>query len=123
MRSAQTDLILFGTLFSWLQQTVEIAAAMGFVMTETYCGNQDSAGMSAEGQIAIAAGEHYIPGLPETRRLEGFSDAAFSIVITLLVLEIHRPNALPGKLGEELVRDWSSYLAYAVAFIYVGVIW
>jgi uncharacterized membrane protein len=123
MRSAQTDLILFAALFSWLHQTVEIAAPMGFVMTETYCGNQDSAGMSAEGQIAIAAGEHYIPGLPETRRLEGFSDAAFSIVITLLVLEIHRPNALSGKLGEELARDCSSYLAYAVAFIYVGVIW
>jgi uncharacterized membrane protein len=39
------------------------------------------------------------------------------------VLEIHRPNTLPGKLGEELLRDWSSYLAYAVAFIYVGAIW
>ncbi|HWW36036.1 MAG TPA: TMEM175 family protein, partial [Xanthobacteraceae bacterium] len=37
--------------------------------------------------------------------------------------KIHRPNALPGKLGEELLRDWSSYLVYAVAFIYVGVIW
>ena len=57
------------------------------------------------------------------RRLEGFSDAAFSIIITLLVLEIHRPSALPGKLGDELLRNWSSYLAYAVAFIYVGVIW
>src|ERR1700733_12323772 len=63
------------------------------------------------------------PEFPETRRLEGFSDAAFSIIITLLVLEIHRPSAAPGKLGEELLRDWSSYLAYAVAFIYVGVIW
>src|ERR1700734_3373371 len=63
------------------------------------------------------------PALPETRRLEGFSDAAFSIIITLLVLEIHRPNAAPGRLGEELLRDWSSYLAYAVAFIYVGIIW
>ncbi|WP_161491326.1 TMEM175 family protein [Bradyrhizobium neotropicale] len=61
--------------------------------------------------------------LPETRRLEGFSDGAFSIIITLLVLEIHRPNAAPGKLGEELLREWSSYLAYALAFIYVGVIW
>jgi len=62
-------------------------------------------------------------GLPETRRLEGLSDAAFSIIITLLVLEIHRPSAAPGALGEELIKEWPSYLAYAVAFIYVGVIW
>jgi uncharacterized membrane protein len=62
-------------------------------------------------------------GLPETRRLEGLSDAAFSIIITLLVLEIHRPSAAPGRLGEELLMEWPSYLAYAVAFIYVGVIW
>jgi uncharacterized membrane protein len=26
-------------------------------------------------------------------------------------------------LGEELLQEWSSYIAYAVAFIYVGVIW
>jgi uncharacterized membrane protein len=69
------------------------------------------------------AREVRVPALPETRRLEGFSDAAFSIVITLLVLEIHRPNAAPGRLGEELLAEWSSYLAYAVAFVYVGVIW
>jgi uncharacterized membrane protein len=61
--------------------------------------------------------------LPEPRRVEGFSDAAFSIIITLLVLEIHRPDARPGTLAEELLSEWSSYLAYAVAFIYVGVIW
>lgn len=63
------------------------------------------------------------PDLPETRRLEGFSDAAFSIIITLLVLEIHRPAAGPGKLSAELLAQWPSYAAYAVAFIYVGVIW
>ncbi|WP_168607582.1 TMEM175 family protein [Rhizobium ruizarguesonis] len=61
--------------------------------------------------------------LPEPRRLEGLSDAAFSIIITLLVLEIHRPNAYPGHLVEELLAAWSSYLAYVVAFIYVGIIW
>jgi uncharacterized membrane protein len=38
-------------------------------------------------------------------------------------LEIHRPNAAPGRLAEELLAEWSSYLAYAVAFIYMGVIW
>lgn len=61
--------------------------------------------------------------LPEPRRLEGFSDAAFSIIITLLVLEIHRPHAAEGHLAQELLNAWSSYIAYAVAFIYVGVIW
>jgi uncharacterized membrane protein len=59
----------------------------------------------------------------ETRRVEGFSDAAFAIVITLLVLEIHRPKAIPGQLSHELLLEWSSYLAYAVSFVYVGVIW
>jgi hypothetical protein len=37
--------------------------------------------------------EDFNRGLVETHRLEGLSDAAFSIIITLLVLEIHRPDA------------------------------
>lgn len=71
----------------------------------------------------VAEDEDTVGFLPEPRRLEGLSDAAFSIVITLLVLEIHRPNAYPGRLGDELIAAWSSYLAYVVAFIYVGIIW
>lgn len=62
-------------------------------------------------------------GLCDPHRLEGFSDAAFSIIITLLVLEIHRPDAAPGRLGPDLLAEWPSYLAYILAFIYVGVIW
>jgi uncharacterized membrane protein len=61
--------------------------------------------------------------LVETTRVEVLSDGVFAIIITLLVLEIHRPTAVPGKLVEELLKEWPSYLAYAVAFIYVGVIW
>jgi uncharacterized membrane protein len=76
-----------------------------------------------ENKAGPTAGERLIFGLPEPRRLEGFSDAAFSILITLLVLEIHRPSAAPGRLGEELLVGWSSYLAYAVAFINVRIIW
>jgi uncharacterized membrane protein len=52
-----------------------------------------------------------------------FSDGAFAIIITLLVLEIHRPNAAQGALAKDLVGEWPSYLAYAVPFIYVGIIW
>jgi uncharacterized membrane protein len=61
--------------------------------------------------------------LAGTTRLETLSDGAFAIIITLLVLEIHRPSAAPGKLAEELLKEWPSYVAYALAFIYVGVIW
>jgi uncharacterized membrane protein len=55
--------------------------------------------------------------------VEALCDGVFAIIITLLVLEIQRPNAAPGKLAEELVKEWPSYLAYAGAFLYVGVIW
>jgi TMEM175 potassium channel family protein len=61
--------------------------------------------------------------LAETTRLEALCDGVFAIIITLLVLEIHRSNAEPGKLAEQLLREWPSYLAYAIAFLYVGVIW
>jgi uncharacterized membrane protein len=74
--------------------------------------------MSAE-----ARGEERERALSELHRLEGFSDGAFAIIITLLVIEIHRPDVLPGKLGEGLFLEWPSYLAYAVAFVYVGVVW
>jgi uncharacterized membrane protein len=53
----------------------------------------------------------------------GLCDGVFAIIITLLVLEIHRPNAEPGSLAQELIREWPSYIAYGVAFLYVGVIW
>lgn len=56
-------------------------------------------------------------------RLEALSDGAFAIIITLLVIEIHRPNATPGRLAGELLKEWPTYLAYAVAFLNVGVIW
>jgi uncharacterized membrane protein len=61
--------------------------------------------------------------LVSARRVEALSDATFAIIITLLVLEIHRPIVAAGALAVALLKDWPSYLAYAVAFVYVGVIW
>src|SRR6266436_5710521 len=56
-------------------------------------------------------------------RVEIFSDGVFAIIITLMVLEIHRPVAAPGKLAEEILKAWPAYLSYALAFLYVGIIW
>jgi hypothetical protein len=46
----------------------------GLAIMETFCRNQDTTSMSMEGKIA-KAGEQLAHGLPETRRLEDFSDA------------------------------------------------
>ena len=56
-------------------------------------------------------------------RVYGFSDGFFAIIITLLVIEIRRPHADEGELGTALIQAWPSYAAFALAFIYVGVIW
>jgi hypothetical protein len=52
----------------------------------------------------LSAVEHHVLTLPEPRRSEGLSDASFSIIITLLVLEIHRPNVGPGGLPTSCSR-------------------
>jgi uncharacterized membrane protein len=57
-------------------------------------------------------------------RLEAFSDGVFAIAITLLVLDIHVPNPTTGSdLAGELGAEWPSYVAYAVSFLTIGIIW
>jgi uncharacterized membrane protein len=60
---------------------------------------------------------------PSSVRVEAFSDAVFAIIITLLVLEIGRPEVGHGNLGSELLHQWPEYLAFVVSFLYIGVIW
>ncbi len=61
--------------------------------------------------------------LAEPGRLVALCDGVFAIIITLLVLEVHRPDAARGQLAHELLKAWPSYLAYVLAFVHVGVIW
>ena len=58
----------------------------------------------------------------ETGRVEAFSDGVFAIAITLLILTIEPPSR-GEHLGHELVRLWPSYLAYAVSFLTIGIMW
>jgi len=55
-----------------------------------------------------------------TNRLEAFSDGVFAIAATLLILNVVEPA---GPLGQGLLQIWASYVAYAVSFVTIGVIW
>jgi uncharacterized membrane protein len=60
----------------------------------------------------------------EKGRLEAFSDGVIAIAITLLVLDIHvPPPGTEGGLAAALGRQWPSYVAYAVSFLTIGIIW
>lgn len=67
------------------------------------------------------------PGeMPSPGRTESFSDGVFSIIITLLVLDLRVPRlvALRGEtLGAALLDQWPTYLAFALTFLQVGVVW
>jgi uncharacterized membrane protein len=60
------------------------------------------------------------PPTISTSRLETFSDGVFAIAATLLILDV---RAGPGELGAELRHSWPSYVAYAVSFLTIGIIW
>ena len=57
-------------------------------------------------------------------RLEAFADGVFAIAATLLILNVD--GAVGGEgidLGTELRHAWPSYLAYAVSFVTIGIMW
>jgi uncharacterized membrane protein len=57
-------------------------------------------------------------------RLEAFADGVFAIAATLLILTVD--GAVGGEgvdLGADLRHAWPSYVAYAVSFVTIGVMW
>jgi uncharacterized membrane protein len=64
--------------------------------------------------------------MPSPKRIEAFSDGVFSIIITLLVLDLRVPrlDALHGgSLGAALLDLWPTYAAFVLSFLQVGVVW
>jgi uncharacterized membrane protein len=61
-----------------------------------------------------------------TARLEAFSDGVFSVIITLLVLDLRVPHVgglSPRGLSAALIDLWPNYLAFLISFCIVGVVW
>jgi uncharacterized membrane protein len=60
----------------------------------------------------------------DTGRVEAFSDGVFAIAITLLILAVGVDQArASGPLGHQLLHLWPAYIAYAVSFVTVGIMW
>jgi uncharacterized membrane protein len=62
------------------------------------------------------------PGM-STGRIEAFSDGVFAVAITLLALDLPRPEPGEASLAHELAHGWPQYLAFVVSFFTVGIIW
>ena len=58
-------------------------------------------------------------------RLEAFSDGVFAVAITLLALNITVAGPGPGHppLTEQLGSHWPAFVAYAISFFTIGIIW
>jgi len=59
-------------------------------------------------------------GRPGIGRVEAFSDGVLAIIVTIMVLELHAPEA-PGL--DKLLHLWPVFLAYVLSFAYVGIYW
>lgn len=61
-------------------------------------------------------------------RLEGFTDAVFAIVLTLLIVEIKPPGAPNGPHGytslvHAMMEQWREHLALLLSYITIGSFW
>jgi TMEM175 potassium channel family protein len=54
-------------------------------------------------------------------RLEAFADGIFAFAATLLILNLAVVEGKP--LSGQLTGIWTSYVAYAVSFVTIGIIW
>jgi uncharacterized membrane protein len=56
-------------------------------------------------------------------RVESFSDGVLAVAITLLALNLSVKTTGGGSLAHQLGHQWPSFVAYALSFFEIGVIW
>ena len=59
----------------------------------------------------------------DSSRLEAFSDGVFAVAITLLALDLVVAGPGHGPLFSQLSDKWPAFVAYAVSFLTIGIIW
>jgi uncharacterized membrane protein len=60
----------------------------------------------------------------ETGRVEAFSDGVFAIAITLLILAVGIEQSIAkGSVQHQLLHLWPAYIAYAISFLTIGIMW
>jgi uncharacterized membrane protein len=88
-------------------------------------GDAAAAGSGKRGPLGFRAALGLAGRGPE--RLEAFSDGVFAIAITLLILEVRVPSgeelSTSARLADALWALWPSYLAYAIGFSTIGIMW
>lgn len=55
-------------------------------------------------------------------RLHALIDGVFAIAVTLLVLDLPKPEGST-RLAHDLLDQWPTYVAYLVSFVTVGILW
>lgn len=61
-------------------------------------------------------------------RFEGFTDAVFAIVLTLLIVEIKVPGSPDGPQGysdlaNAIAEQWREHLALVICYLVIGTYW
>src|SRR3954462_11904617 len=60
----------------------------------------------------------------EPGRVEAFSDGVFAIAVTLLILAVGIEQSIAeGSVTHQLLHLWPAYIAYAISFLTVGIMW
>jgi uncharacterized membrane protein len=55
--------------------------------------------------------------------MEALSDGVFAVAMTLLALNLTVAGPGHGPLGHQLTHQWPAYVAYAISFFTIGIIW
>src|SRR5215469_3706871 len=63
------------------------------------------------------------PEQKETSRVEAFSDGVFAVAVTLLILTIQVPSGTTTNIPMHIVEQLPFFLAYAVSFLSILVMW